>query len=71
MQHLGQPCDMPLTSRTGICVWYLPGCTVYVAGLAYAVTESPPANPMQSMPKKLRATSRREADYLLRYIDCE
>jgi hypothetical protein len=41
------------------------------AGLAYAVVEPPPEQPLQTFPKALRANSRREADSMLRYISCK
>lgn len=54
------PCMLLLLCMAGGC-----------EGLAYATIEPPPENPMQTIPRNLRAKSRREADYLLRYISCE
>jgi hypothetical protein len=35
------------------------------------VVEQPPEQPLDSIPRRLRAKNRREADYMLRYISRE
>lgn len=76
IRHTGSPADSVCTqaewlSNTVPCVLLLLCMAGRCEGLAYATIEPPPENPMQTIPRNLRAKSRREADYLLRYISCE